>query len=71
MKQSEEAKAEARILMNGANNILDPKNGKPIVTPSQDMVLGNCYLTIEEAGFKVNFTTAISCELFGVAYSAY
>ncbi len=47
---SEEAKAEARILMLGANNILDPKQGKPIVTPSQDMVLGNYYLTMEEAG---------------------
>ncbi len=47
---SEEAKAEARILMLGANNILDPKQGKPIVTPSQDMVLGNYYLTIEEKG---------------------
>ncbi len=47
---SEEAKAEARILMLGANNILNPKDGKPIVTPSQDMVLGNCYLTKEESG---------------------
>ncbi|MBE6156300.1 MAG: DNA-directed RNA polymerase subunit beta' [Firmicutes bacterium] len=47
---SEEAKAEARILMLGANNILNPKDGKPIVTPSQDMVLGNCYLTMEEEG---------------------
>ena len=47
---SEEAKAEARVLMLGANNILNPKDGKPIVTPSQDMVLGNCYLTKEEAG---------------------
>ncbi len=47
---SEEAKAEARILMLGANNILSPKDGKPIVTPSQDMVLGNYYLTIEKAG---------------------
>ena len=49
---SEEAKAEARILMLGANNILNPKDGKPIVTPSQDMVLGNCYLTMEETGGK-------------------
>ena len=49
---SEEAKAEARILMLGANNILNPKDGKPIVTPSQDMVLGNCYLTMEEKGGK-------------------
>ena len=47
---SEEAKAEARILMLGSNNILHPKSGDPIVTPSQDMVLGNYYLTIEKAG---------------------
>ena len=47
---SEEAKAEARLLMLGANNILSPKDGKPIVTPSQDMVLGNYYLTMEKAG---------------------
>ena len=47
---SEEAQAEARILMLGANNILSPKDGKPIVTPSQDMVLGNYYITIEKAG---------------------
>ena len=47
---SEEAKAEARILMLGANNILNPKDGKPIVTPSQDMILGNYYLSIEKPG---------------------
>ena len=47
---SQEAQAEARILMLGANNILSPKNGAPIVTPSQDMVLGNYYLTLEKAG---------------------
>ena len=47
---SEEAKAEARILMLGANNILSPKDGKPIVTPSQDMVLGNYYITMEKSG---------------------
>ena len=47
---SEEAKAEARILMLGAQNILNPKDGKPVVTPSQDMVLGNYYLTLERAG---------------------
>ncbi len=46
---SEEAQAEARILMLGANNILSPKDGTPIVTPSQDMVLGNYYLTMEKA----------------------
>ena len=47
---SAEAQAEARILMLGANNILSPKNGEPIVTPSQDMILGNYYLTLEKAG---------------------
>ena len=45
---SKEAIAEARQLMLGAGNILGPKDGKPIVTPSQDMVLGNYYLTLEE-----------------------
>ena len=49
---SEEAKAEARILMLGSNNILSPKDGKPIVTPSQDMILGNYYITTEKAGLK-------------------
>ena len=47
---SEEAQAEARLLMLGANNILSPKDGSPIVTPSQDMVLGNYYITMEKAG---------------------
>ena len=47
---SEEAKAEARILMLGANNILSPKDGKPIVTPSQDMILGNYYITMDKPG---------------------
>ena len=46
---SDEAQAEARILMLGANNILSPKDGQPIVTPGQDMILGNYYITIEEA----------------------
>ncbi len=47
---SEEAQAEARLLMLGSNNILSPKSGDPIVTPSQDMVLGNYYLTMEKEG---------------------
>ncbi|WP_079525114.1 DNA-directed RNA polymerase subunit beta' [Halobacillus hunanensis] len=47
---SSEAQAEARILMLAAQNILNPKDGKPVVTPSQDMVLGNYYLTLERAG---------------------
>jgi DNA-directed RNA polymerase subunit beta' len=47
---SAEAQAEARILMLAAQNILNPKDGKPVVTPSQDMVLGNYYLTLEREG---------------------
>ncbi|WP_022796833.1 DNA-directed RNA polymerase subunit beta' [Bavariicoccus seileri] len=47
---SQEAQAEARLLMLAAQNILNPKDGKPVVTPSQDMVLGNYYLTMEEEG---------------------
>ena len=47
---TEEAQAEARILMLGANNILSPKNGDPVATPGQDMVLGNYYITMEKAG---------------------
>ena len=49
---SEAAQAEARLLMLSSNNILDPKDGKPIVTPSQDMVLGNYYITTEKPGDK-------------------
>ncbi|UQS86341.1 DNA-directed RNA polymerase subunit beta' [Nicoliella spurrieriana] len=47
---SDEAQAESRILMLAASHILAPRDGKPIVTPSQDMVIGNYYLTMEEAG---------------------
>ncbi|MFC0469754.1 DNA-directed RNA polymerase subunit beta' [Halalkalibacter kiskunsagensis] len=49
---SAEAQAEARILMLAAQNILNPKDGKPVVTPSQDMVLGNYYLTLERVDAK-------------------
>jgi len=44
---SAEAQAEARLLMLAANNILNPKDGKPVCTPTQDMVLGSYYLTNE------------------------
>lgn len=49
---SSEAQAEARILMLAAQNILNPKDGKPVVTPTQDMVLGNYYITMEKEGAK-------------------
>jgi DNA-directed RNA polymerase subunit beta' len=47
---SAEAQAEARILMLSANNILSPATGRPIVTPTQDMVFGAYYLTIVKDG---------------------
>ncbi|MCH3965666.1 MAG: DNA-directed RNA polymerase subunit beta' [Clostridium sp.] len=47
---SVEAQAEARFLMLAAHNILKPSDGKPVVVPTQDMVLGSYYLTIEEDG---------------------
>lgn len=47
---SAEAQAEARVLMMSVNNILAPKDGKPVAVPSQDMVLGSYYLTIFKEG---------------------
>ena len=49
---SAEAQAEARILMLAANHILAPKDGRPIIVPTQDMVLGSYYLTIIRPGAK-------------------
>ena len=46
---SAEAQAEARLLMLSANNLLKPQDGKPVTVPSQDMVLGSYYLTIDKA----------------------
>ncbi len=45
---SAEAQAEARILMLSAHNILNPKDGQPVITPTKDMVLGCYYLTLKE-----------------------
>jgi DNA-directed RNA polymerase subunit beta' len=47
---STEAQAEARVLMLSAHNILNPKDGRPVVSPTQDMVLGCYYLTIGRKG---------------------
>ncbi len=49
---SVEAQAEARFLMLSANNILKPQDGRPVVSPTQDMVIGSYYLTIEKKGDK-------------------
>jgi DNA-directed RNA polymerase subunit beta' len=60
------------MLMLATNNLLAPANGKPIVTPSQDMVLGMYYLTTikehnqEPKGYFYNFTDAISAYEAGV-----
>ncbi len=47
---SAEAQAEARVLMLSANNILSPASGRPIVTPSQDLIIGGYYLTEQVPG---------------------
>ncbi len=49
---SAEAQAEARLLMLSTGNILNPKDGRPVVTPTQDMVIGCYYLTLEKDGEK-------------------
>ncbi|WP_287884749.1 DNA-directed RNA polymerase subunit beta' [Paracoccus sp. (in: a-proteobacteria)] len=47
-----EAQLEARVLMMSTNNVLSPANGAPIIVPSQDMVLGLYYTTMEREGMK-------------------
>ena len=54
---SEEAQAEARLLMLASKNILAPKDGKPVVTPSQDMIIGNYYLSIERSQIDREYKT--------------
>ena len=49
---SPEAQAESRYLMLSVNNLLKPQDGKPVTVPSQDMILGNYYLTMEVEGEK-------------------
>ena len=67
-----EAQTEARMLMLATNNILAPANGKPIITPTQDMVLGMYYLTILKdpemipKGYFYNFEDAISALEAGI-----
>ena len=70
-----EAQAEARLLMLASNNILNPRDGKPVVTPSQDMILGNYYLTSERRykGKAGRYTDAKSKEVIdnGQAFAKY
>jgi DNA-directed RNA polymerase subunit beta' len=58
-----EAQLEARVLMMSTNNILSPANGKPIIVPSQDIVLGLYYLSLETAEF--NATKEQDAKAFG------
>ena len=66
---SEMARAETEILMLGSNNILGPKDGKPIVTPGQDLVLGNFYLNMEESAEEF-YRKADALEKLGEAREA-
>ena len=65
---SAEAQAEARVLMMSVNNILAPKDGKPITVPTQDMVLGAYYLTIFREGAKGEGRRFISFDEARLAY---
>src|SRR5213595_885631 len=63
---SVEAQLEARVLMMSTNNILSPANGKPIIVPSQDIVLGLYYMSLEsdgEAGEGMAFSSIAEMQL--------
>nr|WP_326214867.1 DNA-directed RNA polymerase subunit beta' [uncultured Oscillibacter sp.] len=59
---SAEAQAEARILMLSANNLLRPQDGGPVTVPTQDMVLGSYYLTMDRMGKEEKGAETIWCE---------
>ena len=65
---SVEAQAEARMLMMSVNNILAPKDGKPVAVPTQDMILGAYYLTIVKEGAKGEGKRFSSVEEAQLAY---
>lgn len=67
---SVEAQTEARVLMMSTNNILSPANGKPIIVPTQDIVLGLYYLTIERKYRKGEGKEFADSEEIRVAYDA-
>jgi DNA-directed RNA polymerase subunit beta' len=66
---SAEAQAEARFLMLSANNLLKPQDGKPVTVPTQDMVLGSYYLTLERDGEKGEGKTFATVDEVLMAYS--
>jgi DNA-directed RNA polymerase subunit beta' len=65
-----ESQIEARVLMMSTNNILSPANGKPIIVPSQDMVLGIYYMTRERAFARGEGKTFSSRDEVRIAYDA-
>lgn len=65
---SYEAQAESRIIMLSANNLLSPASGVPIVTPTQDMVIGCYYLTIERSGVRGEGRRFFTVEEVLIAY---
>jgi DNA-directed RNA polymerase subunit beta' len=65
---SSEAQAESRILMLSAHNILSPAHGRPITTPTQDMVLGASYLTVVKEGEKGEGKIFASADEASLAY---
>ncbi len=65
-----EAQIEARVLMMSVNNLLSPANGKPIVYPTQDMVLGIYYMTKERKGAKGEGMVFSDPEEVRIAYDA-
>ncbi len=65
---SAEAQAEARLLMLSAHNILNPKDGRPVTTPNQDIVLGAYYLTLEREGAQGEGRSFVSGEELVMAY---
>jgi DNA-directed RNA polymerase subunit beta' len=67
---SAEAQAEARLLMLSSHNILNPKDGRPVASPTQDMVLGSYYLTMEKPGSKGEGECFYSFDEAFMAYEA-
>ncbi|MGE5328447.1 MAG: DNA-directed RNA polymerase subunit beta' [Deltaproteobacteria bacterium] len=65
---SAEAQTEARLLMLSANNLLKPQDGRPVAVPTQDMVLGSYYLTIEKEGAKGEGSTFANPQEAEMAY---
>lgn len=66
---SAEAQAEARLLMLAANNLLKPSDGKPVTVPTQDMILGSYYLTMDKDGEPGEGKVFLSVDEAAMAYN--